>query len=384
MFSYIHHGSTITNRLSVKNSGAFGCTMICGNADTVVPAVVARIGTVANSATVEIDNLSGVGNVIKTPTTAGAPISNLVYDLTGTVAAKAASGLTHFKSDDTLEYALLDSTGANSVAMGSQAVSGLTAAQAITALNANGSTDADWYKNSSGVYVPAFAYNQTQNKIHPYAPWDPAANDLAEILENTANGDTLLMGTSVETADLVINSGVTLDLAGHTLTTESLFADGWVTDSTDGNALLVDSTIQLAQNNPQFPLYDSDADGYRLFNYEVASAGSQQKTADTVTFGYRLNFTSQQAYTLLQSNADQTGMDFSVNLTCGETEITYVFTPELIATYADYMLSGRTPAFTLTVKGLDALTAGTALDTVPTAESHLLVAASGSKNSYIR
>ncbi len=288
-------------------------------------------------------------------------------------------------TDSTVQYALLDKTGKNTVAMGEQAVSGLTAAQAIEKLSACSDAAAAWYQDASGNYLPAFAFNRTQNKLYPYAPWDEAANDLAAILDEASPNDTVLLGTSYEDEELVIEEDVTLDLHGNTLVMDLLFADGNVVDSTDGEGLLIGFTMQLNPENPQFPLYDNEANGHRLYNYYVKSAGTQVRTENTVTFGYRLNFTNEAAYTLLQnSNADTAGLDYRVKLTCNDTVITYVFTPEMIARYADYALSGKTPAFTLTVKGLDNLTAGDVLTTVSTAASPLLVTASGSKNEYTR
>ncbi len=205
-----------------------------------------------------------------------------------------------------------------------------------------------------------------------------------EAVETAQSGETVVLQTDAAETELnlSLNAGISLDLNGNTLTVDTLFADGAVTDSTDGAGRLVTGTLQLSPNNPQLALYNGSA--YRLFNGEVTSNGQVAVNENTVKFGYRLNFTNPEAYTLLQNgNASAAGLDYRVTLTQGTTQITYVFTPEMIARYANYKLNGSNPAFTLTVTGLDSLADGDLLTTAPTATSNG-VEKTGTANDYTR
>jgi len=205
-----------------------------------------------------------------------------------------------------------------------------------------------------------------------------------DAVANAQSGDTVTLQVNAEEAGqtLSLNTGITLDLNGNNLTVNALFADGAVTDSADGAGKLVAGTLQLSPNNPQLALYNGSA--YQLFNSQVTSDGQVTVNENAVRFGYRLNFTNPEAYALLQNNnATAAGLDYRVTLTQGTTNITYVFTPELITRYANYKLNGSNPAFTLMVTGLDSLTAGDLLTTVPAATASGVEMA-GTANDYTR
>ena len=99
-------------------------------------------------------------------------------------------------------------------------------------------------------------------------------------------------------------------------------------------------------------------------------------------FGYRINFTNDDAYALLNANAESDLVTFTVNLTCDtlDAPITYVFPASMVDRYVTYKQEGKNPAFTLLVTGMDSLPENTKVTTVPTLTSVTGVARSGAEN----
>ena len=112
----------------------------------------------------------------------------------------------------------------------------------------------------------------------------------------------------------VVPAGVTLDLNGHTLTSENILAFGQVVDSSNGNGLLAinkkdrNAFAILNTENEFLPLYDTAKAGYRFFTYEIISRGTRTVNTDnTVTalkFGIHLDFANTDAYRLLADSAN--------------------------------------------------------------------------------
>ncbi len=112
---------------------------------------------------------------------------------------------------------------------------------------------------------------------------DTAYATAQEALEAAKEGDTVKLLTDAEFDSLILAKGVTVDLNGYDLYAEYLVAfdgNGFV-DSVDGVGLLKCKNVRLAANNPDMPVWDDLADGYRLFTMK-----SQQKYRNQTEDGF--------------------------------------------------------------------------------------------------
>ena len=175
---------------------------------------------------------------------------------------------------------------------------------------------------------------------------DATVNKTITLLDNvTVNGYMLLF------------EGRSVDLSGFELTiTKKLIAnDGSVSDSSDGKGLLkiAADSATLVSNNGQIPLYDTENQGYRLFNCTIKDA-LQTISNTSVKLWVGAIFTNKDAYKLLQTGNEH-NIKIVVTLrwknsqdTAGEQ--TFAFTQSLINKVA---LTNGEDAFYIVLTGLD-------------------------------
>lgn len=108
-----------------------------------------------------------------------------------------------------------------------------------------------------------------------YASLDEAF-DAAAGKQVSLTGD-LTVGALVMPADSILN------LNGYTLTADafdSTAAEAEIIDTTDGDGLLsVKGECKFAHNNPQLPIEDKTAGGFRFFEVEVKSVAITGKNS---------------------------------------------------------------------------------------------------------
>ncbi len=157
-----------------------------------------------------------------------------------------------------------------------------------------------------------------------------------------------------------------------------------------------DSFVILQTQNKHLPLYDSDNDCYRFFEYELVNAGCKEVVANQeVKFGYQLKFENKMAYQLLATEANTSGITLTVDITWtpagGDGVIQTVFRAEVMADFAQSTFNKfegikegteTMGALTLTIRGLDKLAADAKVTTAPTIESVTNVTTVGSENFY--
>ncbi len=206
--------------------------------------------------------------------------------------------------------------------------------------------------------------------------------DTAEAAVQAAVADGSKLITLIDNGkeqELLLTDGVTLDLNGYTLTAEAVRAYlceemfGYVTDSSAGNAGLLQTAAGedlFSSDNPDMPLYDAAAGGYRFFDYTLQLHPSPEKVdAEKQKFWFRFHFREsdsqgaaldQDAYALVKAG----GSDFevSVRLTWKGTELPQVYfgiggdTDAFSAAWATGAAENRW--FYITVSGLEDITSG--------------------------
>lgn len=227
--------------------------------------------------------------------------------------------------------------------------------------------------NASQLYV---AYEACSDKCYAangtlFATWEAAA---------AAGGEYITLIDNAEETELLLTDGITLDLNGFILTTEAFRAylgddlSGFVVDSSDGNNGLL-KTVRgedlFRSDNPDMPLYDAIAGGYRFFDYKLAlHSGPEKVNADKQKFWFKFHFYTddtgaaeldQDAYGLLA--AGETGFAISARLTWRGTQLPQVYfgrngsTDTFNAAWADGITASRW--LYMVVSGLEDITSGT-------------------------
>lgn len=185
---------------------------------------------------------------------------------------------------------------------------------------------------------------------------------LADAGSAAVSGDKIELFDNVKTSMAHIKTGVTLDLNGYVLEADFIMAaSGQVIDSTEGQGLLKvnDSEILLNKANPNLPLFDSDAAGYRLFSYEFDVMRVYQSATDVaankVGFYFNLKFSAAKAYELLKGT--EHGLSIYVPIKVGvDTDWQYV--KLLTSTVQDWVAKGHIVYF-VKLRGVDGLESGT-------------------------
>jgi len=210
-----------------------------------------------------------------------------------------------------------------------------------------------------------------------------------------AQGVVYLNADATVDGALTVPAGAVLDLNGHTLWADSVTVFGAVMDSTQGEGLIAGTAEELrfrdhtATNNGVMPLYDSQAQGYRLFDLTIKHA---TKTVDgVVKFGTALALGGDEfnatAYTLLKDSANANViLTFELSIDGGEV-IYYDVNADVLTDYADRLLADHSKlhstAIVLTVYGVEKMTDGMTLSCSPVLRSGTLVQTVGSTKEYV-
>lgn len=100
---------------------------------------------------------------------------------------------------------------------------------------------------------------------------------LLDAVASAVSGDTIFLLDNVVVEDLILSSGITLDLNGHVLTVDSVltYSGSAMIDSSekDTGVLKINDADgnMISADNSQLPVFDMEADGYRFFAIRVES-----------------------------------------------------------------------------------------------------------------
>lgn len=115
------------------------------------------------------------------------------------------------------------------------------------------------------------------------------------------------LNADLTVGDLVVPAGNVLNLNGYTLTAntvDSAAAAAYITDSTDGDGLLiVNGEYEFNDYNPQLPI--KDAEGFRFFKVTVKSVAVTGKNGASPKYWFKVVFENFDAvYELIQAGSD--------------------------------------------------------------------------------
>ena len=198
--------------------------------------------------------------------------------------------------------------------------------------------------------------------------------DIEEALAAATSGAVVSLQSNASTAlDLMVFSGITLDLNGYKLEAGSLFGEpgSRVIDSSENGAGVLDAELEsLSASNPQLPLYDSARGGYRFFTGSMKALGVREGDNDNAQFWFRMEFANPEAYRLL-ANGDS-GITVGGSLLVGEdTTFTVQFQNNTVKTYGQKQVNaanGQIAGIYLNVTSISAAD-GDAITLIPYATS---------------
>ena len=141
-------------------------------------------------------------------------------------------------------------------------------------------------------------------------------DSVTEALNEVKSGEKIKLYQDVEIASLNIPKGVTLDIAGKTLTTETIATstNAILIDSSDGNGKVItkDATsLSLQEGNTQMPLWDSNEQCFKLYNHVIDIKGVKY-SSEKLKLGLAMDFSNMEAYNILSQ--DNTGITFKTKI----------------------------------------------------------------------
>ena len=129
-------------------------------------------------------------------------------------------------------------------------------------------TDITEYAQETGEIIRVKHYDAYGNEKGKYT-------SVSDALAAVTEGQSLVLQADITEADVALLSGVTLDLNGYTLTTDSVLtysSSAIIDTSEDASGLLkINDTDgnMISTDNAQLPVYDAEAGGYRFFEMDV-------------------------------------------------------------------------------------------------------------------
>ena len=138
-------------------------------------------------------------------------------------------------------------------------------------------------------------------------------------------------------SQMVLPEAAVLNLNGHTLTADcvdSIAPGAHIVDATDGDGLLiVNGEWQFGENNPQLPIKDQTAGGFRFFTVDVESVAVTAKTGTMPAYWFRVCFNSfEKVYGLISDGAD---VEIKMLISADSTQIEAVADRDFLLKWAE-------------------------------------------------
>ena len=192
---------------------------------------------------------------------------------------------------------------------------------------------------------------------------------LEAALDAATSGQTVTLLDNVTADEIMVNNGVTLDLAGHALTASTVIANvgvGQIVDSSIGEGIIKITknsedvaNLLLTKDHGTLPLYEAQDGGYRFFTPTFESQERESGDTNKRIFGIRVGLPSEKAYDLLDDTDNYKVLSIKLVLTKdGDTQpttIDHAFKQTTVEEYVSESLKdlNKKKGIMLTVTGLD-------------------------------
>lgn len=125
---------------------------------------------------------------------------------------------------------------------------------------------------------------------------DKAFASLEEAMADAVSGDTVTLLDNVTAGDMILPTGVNIDLNGYTLTVNSIltYASNAFLDTSENVSGLLkiigENGNMISKDNAQLPVYDNatDAGGYRFFAIDVTSCAVTGENSGTPKYWFKI------------------------------------------------------------------------------------------------
>lgn len=159
----------------------------------------------------------------------------------------------------------------------------------------------------------------------------------AEAVAAAAGGDTITLMDNVITDEVVLGSGVTLNLMGYSIYADVIDATApgaKIVDPSDGGAaLFADEVIfDEVNNNPQLPLKDKTTGAYHLFNVDVEPVTITGANSASPKYWFKVSFSNKDALDIITFSTE---LRIQANLNVAGTEALASADAAFSASWAD-------------------------------------------------
>ena len=175
------------------------------------------------------------------------------------------------------------------------------------------------------------------------------------------SGENVSLFKDVQVSDLVLESNAVLDLNGYTLEADSVltYESSAIIDSSENSVGVLKLTEaegnMLSENNPQLPIYDAQAGGYRFFQVNVKAVAVTGKGSSEAKYWFKVEFENfEEVYKLIQAGSQ---MDIGVKMTWNGGEAGANATGNFVGQWAEAYRNNNGIYITVTAlnaEGLDA------------------------------
>jgi hypothetical protein len=216
------------------------------------------------------------------------------------------------------------------------------------------------------------------------------ADDLQAALQAAQAGTTVIMTRDETVKNLVVRSGVILDLNGYTLTADYFTCYGTVVDAAWGGDGLIKANkrIHIVGQDGHLSIYDTEASGYRFYQYELLNLGVRtvEGGPNAAKVGIRLRLKNTDGYRVLSQTTDES-VELMVNLKWKGLNgvFSYCFSDATLRNFAGHVYrdmqnyGSTSKAITLTISGLNSLESGGFLQAQPVIQTAIGVTTSGNE-----
>ena len=149
-------------------------------------------------------------------------------------------------------------------------------------------------------------------------------------------------------ANIVVEDGVSIDLAGNNLTAPLIGVSGTLIDTGVIPGLVTGQIVCTGDNGGYLPL--TDGTGYRMYKVNTQALGLGEQTDNTGEFGFHADFDKRSAYTLTA------GLDIKVNMTWDGGSSDATAEDEFVSRWASEVSEDDEMDIVVTVKGLEGIT----------------------------
>ena len=178
--------------------------------------------------------------------------------------------------------------------------------------------------------------------------------EAAQEISATTQGTIVLLKDCLTTGTIVVNAGVTLDLKGYALMSNSIGSVGAIID-TVGTGYVSGDTVNFTGSNMGYlPVWDLFVRGYRFATVELYKLGITNRNVESAAFWFHIAFENDEFYEMALSGGVSIGVDFTfVDADGNDGDGSAMAGQTFVSMWADQLYDDDEKDIRLKVKGLE-------------------------------